>query len=143
MSWTLPGQKESQASVEFIFVQFRQCIRSSSQQATHRDRQTDSQTGQKGAPGRGNYHRKTKCSLLSIFFHLPPVTQMTEQSAAAIKLSSSAVWEIFALCNLCSTGAVDKEADTTQATDRDKRSDSHSLACHSAAPPYLQRWRCS
>lgn len=77
------------------------------------------------------------------FFHLPPVTQMTEQSAAAIKLSSSAVWEIFALCNLWSTGAVDKEADTMQATDRDKRSDSHSLACHSTAPPYLQRRRCS
>lgn len=68
LSRTLPGQKESQASVEFIFVQFRHCIRGSSQQATHRDRQTDSQTGQKGAPGRGNYHRKTKCSLLSIFF---------------------------------------------------------------------------
>lgn len=68
LSLTLPGQKESQASVEFIFVQFRHCIRSSAQQATHGDRQTDSQTGQKGAPGRGNYHRKTKCSLLSIFF---------------------------------------------------------------------------
>lgn len=77
------------------------------------------------------------------FFHLPPVTQMTEQSAAAIKLSSSAVWEIFALCNLWSSGAVDKEADTMQATDRDKRSDSHSFACHSTAPPYLQRRRCS
>lgn len=130
-SWT-----EGVTSVSGIYICAVQTLYPEQLTTSHSQGQTDRLPDwtERGA-GKRKLSQEDKVFSTFYFFHLPPVTQTTEQSAAAIKLSSSAVWEIFALCNLWSTGAVDKEADTMQATDRDKRSDSHSLACHSTAPP--------
>lgn len=148
--------------MEFTFIEFwyltDTLIYSSLQQATHRDRQTDSQTGQRGR--RGEETITGRQSVLYFFC----LTQIMAYAELFIRRSLIVIacplvginlhyffipfpplkrnmWEVFALLNLWHSGFQNNETD---ADIRDIfRTQTKERQCSHTAPPHLQKQHCS